>query len=94
MSDYRSAKMSYMEGLGKIGRGVVENDRLSLSKICGSTVIFLLFKYLWQDLLAKIRIIYFNIQIAVYSLCGCNRTSRKTVCKSSRNLHGRATKRL
>ena len=49
VTDNGCSKMSYMEGLCNVWRGIVNNYRLALAKI-GRAIAFLLLKYLGKNL--------------------------------------------
>ena len=88
MSDYSSTQMSDMEGLCNVGRGIVENDRLTITHLARSAVFFALLRNLAYYLFSKIFAVKIYIQISVYRLCALNCIQSKLGCDCLGNLYG------
>ena len=93
MADNRRTEVSDMEGLGNVGRGVVENYRFTLAAL-GRAVEVTLRENVANNALCKGVAVNFQVKISV------NRTDRgklltfNAACKRLGNLHGRTTENL
>ena len=93
VTDHGGAQVTDVEGLGQIGRAVVQNHRLALTDI-GRAVALLLRKDLGHQLVGQIRARQVNIQISVDRLCLLNGLPAHQRSQGRGDLHGGAAQGL